>query len=52
MPNTGTPDVKIAGSTDGAPSAYTDEGPPDSTIALGPRASMSSTDIVCGTISE
>ena len=36
----------------GAPAAYTDDGPPESTIALGLRASISSTGIVCGTISE
>ena len=36
----------------GAPSAYTDDGPPDSTIAFGFLASISATGIVCGTISE
>ena len=36
----------------GAPSAYTLEGPPESTIAPGPRASISATGIVWGTISE
>src|SRR4051812_47222844 len=36
----------------GAPGAYTDCGPPDSTIAAGLRANISSTEVVCGTISE
>src|SRR5450432_3004747 len=38
-------------SIDGAPSAYTDDGPPERITAAGLRATMSSTDIVCGTIS-
>jgi hypothetical protein len=36
----------------GAPSAYTEAGPPDKMIALGLRASISATGMVCGTISE
>ena len=51
MPNVGTPAPNSAGSTDGAPSAYTDEGPPDRITAAGRRARSSSTGIVCGTIS-
>ena len=52
MPKTGTPTVKMEESIEGAPSAYTEEGPPERTIAFGLRASISSTGIVCGTISE
>ena len=52
MPKVGVPVVNSAGSTCGAPGAYTDCGPPESTIALGLRAMMSATDAVCGTISE
>ena len=36
----------------GAPSAYTEDGPPDRMIAFGCLASISATGIVCGTISE
>ncbi len=46
------PVANSAGSTCGAPGAYTDCGPPESTIAFGRRATISSTDAVCGTISE
>jgi hypothetical protein len=46
------PAVKTAVSMPGAPSAYTEDGPPDRMIALGPRASISEIGIVCGTISE
>ena len=52
MPKTGVPDVKIAGSTDGAPSAYTEEGPPERISAFGFLASISDTGMWCGTISE
>jgi hypothetical protein len=52
MPKTGTPAVNIVVSRLGAPSAYTDDGPPDRMIAFGCRARISSTGIVCGTISE
>ncbi len=52
MPKTGTPAVNRWSSIAGAPSAYTDDGPPDRMIALGCFASISATGIVCGTISE
>ena len=52
MPNTGIPAVNRPGSIAGAPSAYTDDGPPDRTIAFGLRASISATGTWCGTISE
>ena len=52
MPKTGTPAVNTSVEMPGAPSAYTEDGPPDRMIALGLRASMSATGIVCGTISE
>ncbi len=52
MPKTGVPDVKMSGSMAGAPSAYTDDGPPDRMIAFGLRARISATGIECGTISE
>ena len=52
MPKTGTPAVKTEVSMPGASSAYTEEGPPERTIAFGLRASISATGIVCGTISE
>ena len=51
MPNVGTPVWKNPGATCGAPSAYTDDGPPDRMTALGARARISSAVIVCGTIS-
>ncbi len=51
MPKTGTPASKIARSRDGAPSAYTDEGPPERMIARGFFASISATGMVDGTIS-
>ena len=52
MPSTGTPASKIAGSTEGAPSSYTEDGPPDRMMAAGSLASMSATLMVWGTISE
>src|SRR6478736_4175546 len=52
MPNTGTPRSKTAGSSCGAPSAYTLAGPPDSTMAFGSLALISSTVAVCGMTSE
>src|SRR3954453_6206937 len=52
MPNAGTPAWNRSESTRGAPSAYTDCGPPDRMSAFGFRASISSTGVVCGTISE
>ena len=51
MPNTGTPAPSRVGSSDGAPSAYTLDGPPERMTALGSLASMSATGIVCGTTS-
>ena len=55
MPSTGTPALNRSGGppgAGGAPSAYTDAGPPERMIAFGLRASISATGIVCGTISE
>jgi len=52
MPNTGTPASNTSASTLGAPGSYTELGPPDRMIALGSRASISATGMVCGTISE
>src|SRR6476660_2187971 len=52
MPKTGTSRSKIAGSSCGAPSAYTLAGPPDSTIAIGSLALISSTVAGCGMTSE
>ena len=51
MPKVGTPASNSDGSTLGAPSAYTDDGPPERIRATGRRASISATGIVCGTIS-
>ena len=44
--------VNIAVGTCGAPGSYTDDGPPDRMIAFGSLASISSTGMWCGTISE
>jgi hypothetical protein len=52
MPNVGTPVSKKPAVTCGAPSAYTDDGPPDRMTALGARARICSAVVVCGTISE
>ena len=52
MPRTGTPASNSPSGALGAPSAYTDAGPPDKMIAFGCLASMSPTGIVEGTISE
>ena len=51
MPKVGTPVSKKPAATCGAPSAYTDEGPPDRMTAFGARARISSAVIVWGTIS-
>lgn len=51
MPKTGTPASKMARSSCGAPSSYTDDGPPERMIALGSLASISATGMVLGTIS-
>src|SRR3954447_8640429 len=52
MPSVGTPRSKSAGSTYGAPSAYTDAGPPLRIRACGFRARTCSGVTVCGTSSE
>src|SRR3954453_6173631 len=52
MPKAGTPDSNSVASACGAPGAYTLDGPPESTIAAGLRASTSSAGTVEGTISE
>ena len=55
MPSTGTPAPSSSGGpggSGGAPSEYTDAGPPDKMMALGLRASISVTGMVAGTISE
>ncbi len=51
MPKTGTPASKSSRSRRGAPSSYTDEGPPERMIAAGFLARMSATGMVLGTIS-
>jgi hypothetical protein len=52
MPSTGMPVSNRAGSTPGALSAYTDDGPPDRITADGFLAAIWSTEAVDGTISE
>src|ERR687892_2277397 len=52
MPSVGTPSSKISGSTLGAPSAYTDAGPPERTSAAGLRCAISSAERRCPTSSE
>src|SRR3954451_6840423 len=52
MPSVGIPCAKISGSMRGAPSAYTDAGPPESRIARGVRRRISSTETRCDTSSE
>src|SRR3954452_13440894 len=52
MPSVGTPSSKMPGSTRGAPSAYTDAGPPDRTSACGFRARTWSAVTPCPTSSE
>src|SRR6202012_4074689 len=52
MPNTGTPRSNNAGSSCGAPSAYTLAGPPDNTTACGCRALISAIEAVFGMTSE
>src|SRR5215831_12604872 len=52
MPSVGIPSEKSAGSTRGAPSAYTDAGPPLRISACGLRARTWSGVTVCGTSSE
>src|SRR5688500_7860961 len=52
MPSVGIPRSKSAGFMRGAPSAYTDAGPPLRVSACGLRARTASCEIVCGTSSE
>src|SRR5690348_15232487 len=52
MPSTGTPRSRMASSSRGAPSSYTEDGPPESTIPEGRLAATSDAVTVCGTISE
>src|SRR3954463_3506666 len=52
MPRVGMPCSKIAGSIRGAPSAYTDAGPPERMIATGLCRRISSSDARCDTSSE
>src|SRR5215213_9820552 len=52
MPSVGTPSRNSSGSTRGAPSAYTDAGPPLRINACGLRARTCSGVTVCGTSSE
>ncbi len=52
MPSTGSPASSRPDGAGGAPSAYTEAGPPDRMMALGWRASISSAGMVDGTISE
>src|SRR5438067_2946583 len=52
MPSVGTPSSKIAGSTCGAPSAYTDAGPPERISATGSRRLISSALARCEMSSE
>src|SRR6476660_8202766 len=52
MPSVGMPSSNREGSSRGAPSAYTEAGPPDRISAEGLRLRRSSTDERCETISE
>src|SRR5687768_8994151 len=52
MPSVGMPRSKSAVFIFGAPSAYTDAGPPERINACGFRARTASGEIVCGTSSE
>ena len=51
MPRTGVPRSYTAGSMIGAPSTWTDLGPPEKMMPAGRAAATSSAVIVCGTIS-
>src|SRR5918994_1003996 len=51
MPNTGTPASRSAGSKEGSPSSYTEDGPPERMSAAGSFASISATAMECGTTS-
>src|SRR4051794_31808156 len=48
MPSTGMPSPSSSGRSSGAPSEYTEAGPPDSTSAAGRRSRICSVSIVCG----
>src|SRR3954452_9368911 len=48
MPSTGTPSSKSSRRSSGAPSEYTDAGPPDSTSAAGRRARIRSREVSWG----
>src|SRR4051812_4170281 len=52
MPSVGTPSSKRPGSTDGAPSAYTEAGPPERITAMGLRRRISDAAARCETSSE
>src|SRR5687767_5474155 len=52
MPNVGMSVSNMAGSTCGAPDAYTLDGPPDKITAVGRRGAISAALTVDGTISE
>src|SRR5581483_3333072 len=52
MPSTGTPSSSSAGSSGGAPSAYTDAGPPDRITPLGRRRRTSAAPTWWGSSSE
>src|SRR5690349_12454708 len=52
MPCTGTPSSSSSRGSGGAPSAYTEAGPPESTIPRGRRRSSSSSRTSCGSSSE
>src|SRR3954471_10861519 len=52
MPSTGMPSSSSAGSSFGAPGAYTDAGPPDRISPFGARRRTSSTPTWCGSSSE
>src|SRR5213593_2924101 len=48
MPSTGTPSSSSSGRSSGAPSEYTDAGPPERTRAAGLRSRIRSSAAVCG----
>src|SRR5215210_495679 len=52
MPSTGTPSSSSSGRSGGAPSAYTEAGPPDSTMPRGLRRSSSPSGTSCARSSE
>jgi hypothetical protein len=52
MPNMGNPSSKISGEHSGASMSYTDEGPPESTMARGLSSRICSTLMSNGWISQ